>query len=424
MRWHRKGTVLAASLAATALILAACGDDDDSSTGATTTATSGATTTAASGATTTATSGATTTAGSGGASTTSAGGSTTDLSSICPNPLVVQTDWYPEVDHWEVYAAASPDGADIKGDRVVADMIDPRTGDKTGIKLEIRNGGPATQFELVTATMYKDPNIFMGYINTDEQVKFAADNPTVAVMAPRETSPQIIMWDPATYPDVTKIADLKAKGVKVRYFKDAAYMDYLTGAGVLDASQVDDSYDGKPDAFVAANGKDAQQGFATAEPYTYQNEITQWGKPVKYQLISDAGYDYYAEALAVKPATITERADCLKAVVPIFQAAMVQMQKDPKPIEDFIVDVVAKQNAGWVYGAGVADAAVKASLSDKIVSNGPDSTLGNFDDAKLAKVIEVTNPILKAKGGTIKEDLKPSDIATNDFIDTSIGLSG
>ena len=143
----------------------------------------------------------------------------------------------------ELYAAASPDGADIKGDRVVADLVDPRTGGKTGIKLEIRNGGPATQFELVTASMYKDPDIFMGYINTDEAVKFAADQPTVAVMAPRETSPQIIMWDPATYPNVQKIADLKAPNVKVRYFKDATYMSYLTGSGILDPAQVDDSYD-------------------------------------------------------------------------------------------------------------------------------------------------------------------------------------
>ena len=170
-------------------------------------------------------------------------------SKVCPNPVIVQTDWYPEVDHWELYAASDPKTAEIKGDRVVSDLIDPRTGKSTGVKLEIRNGGPATQFDLATVSMYKDPAILMGYVNTDESVQFAKDKPTVAVMAPRETSPQIIMWDPATYPDVTKIADLKPPAVKVRYFKNATYMAYLTGAGVLSESQVDDSYDGKPDAF-------------------------------------------------------------------------------------------------------------------------------------------------------------------------------
>ncbi len=32
----------------------------------------------------------------------------------------------------------------------------------------------------------------------------------------------------------------------------------------------------------AAGGKDMQQGFASAEPYVYQNEVSAWGKPVKF----------------------------------------------------------------------------------------------------------------------------------------------
>src|SRR5262245_26846207 len=177
MRVHRSRSALAVSLAAIAVVVAACGSDNSSSSSA------GSATTAA---------GAATTASGGG-------GAAVDLSKTCPNPLVVQTDWYPEVDHWELYAAVDPASADIKGDRTVADMIDPRSGKKVGIKLEIRNGGPATQFELPVATMYKDPSILLGYVNTDTAVQFAGDKPTVAVEAPREQSPQIIMWDPATY---------------------------------------------------------------------------------------------------------------------------------------------------------------------------------------------------------------------------------
>lgn len=398
MRSHRKGTALAAaSLAALAVIASACGSDSKSS---------GATTTAATG-------------------TTAAGGGTTaDLSKVCPNPVVVQTDWFPEVDHWELYAASDPATAEIKGDRVVSDLIDPRTGKSTGVKLEIRNGGPATQFDLATVSMYKDPAILMGYVNTDESVQFAKDKPTVAVMAPRETSPQIIMWDPATYPDVKTIADLKEPNVKVRYFKNATYMAYLVGAGVLSESQVDDSYDGKPDAFIAAGGKDAQQGFATAEPFSYEHEIKQWGKPVEFQLVADAGYDYYAESLNVKPESLTKYADCLKSLVPIFQAAQVTMQTNPQKTQDFIVKVVKEQNSGWVYGPELAAYAVKASLDNGIVSNGPDKTLGNLDDAKLQKVIDKVTPIFKSQGVDVNESLKPSDIGSNQFIDASIGLSG
>jgi hypothetical protein len=196
----------------------------------------------------------------------------------------------------------------------------------------------------------------------------------------------------------------------------------LIGAGIVKQSQADDSYDGKPDAFVADGGKSAQQGFATAEPYLYQHEIPQWNKPVKYQLVSQAGYDYYGEALATKPENLTKYADCFKAIVPIFQSADLLMKSNPVPTENFIVNVVKKQNSGWVYDAGEAAYAVQASLANKIVSNGPDTTVGNFDDAKLAKLISIAAPILAKSGVTIKPGLKPSDIATNQFIDPSIGF--
>ena len=40
------------------------------------------------------------------------------------------------------------------------------------------------------------------------------DYPTKAVVAPLNINPQIIMWDPATYPDVKAIKDLKPLGVE------------------------------------------------------------------------------------------------------------------------------------------------------------------------------------------------------------------
>ena len=72
--------------------------------------------------------------------------------------------------------------------------------------------------------------------------------------------------------------------------------DYLVPTGVLKKEQIDGSYDGTPANFVSSGGKVAQQGFASAEPYIYQNEIPQWGKPVKFQLIHDTGYPIYSQA--------------------------------------------------------------------------------------------------------------------------------
>lgn len=343
------------------------------------------------------------------------------LKGICPNPIVAQTDWFPEVDHNELYVLSAP-GGKIEKAKYTAPLIDPRTKKATGVSIEIRKGGPAVGFQPVTALMYQDPKIFMGYTGTNESIQFSADKPTINVVAPRDKSPQIIMWDPATYPKVKTIADLKATGAKVRYFDSATYMEYLISKGILDAKQVDGSYDGRPANFVADGGKAAQQGFATSEPYFYENELAEWKKPVAYQLIADTGYDIYPESLAVTPATMKKYDKCLKALVPMIQAAQVAYQADSAATEALIVKVVKEQNDGWAYTAGQAAAATKASFKDGIISNGSDKIVGNFDMKRIQGTIDIFGPIFSKKNAPIKAGLKPTDVATNKYIDPKIGL--
>lgn len=54
----------------------------------------------------------------------------------------------------------------------------------------------------------------------------------------------MIMWDPATYPQVKTIADLGKTGATVKFFSGAAFMSYFTSAGILNKAQTDGSYDG------------------------------------------------------------------------------------------------------------------------------------------------------------------------------------
>ena len=77
-----------------------------------------------------------------------------------------------------------------------------------------------------------------------------------------------------------------------------------------------------------------QQGFASNEPFKYENDIDEWKKPVDYLLIDDAGYEIYPSSLAVRPERITDDADCLKAVVPLMQQAQVDYMADPQPLND------------------------------------------------------------------------------------------
>jgi hypothetical protein len=340
----------------------------------------------------------------------------------CPATVILQTDWNPEAEHGNLYNLIG-DNYTINAPklRVSGDLV--LGGEPTGVQVEIRAGGPAIGYSQVTAELYKDPSILLGFTSTDESVSHSNDGfPTVAVVAPFNINPQIIMWDPASYPDVKSIADLKAPGVKVRYFGGAAYMDYFTSTGILDKKQVDGTYDGSPASFIAAGGKDAQQGFGTSEPYFYKNELADWKKDVAYQYIHEAGWTAYAQSLGGTPANIEKYDTCLAALVPVIQQATVDYLASPDRSNAIILDAVEKYNNGWVYTAAQATAAVEKMQSDKLVANSPDGTLGSFDIDRVTKFIEIAAPVFTSTGAKVKDGLTSEDVVTNKYIDPNIKL--
>ncbi len=344
------------------------------------------------------------------------------LAAGCPETVSLQTDWNPEAEHGNLYQLIGPGyTVDTAKLRVSGDLM--AGGKTTGVKVEIRAGGPAIGYSQVTAELYKDPSILLGFTSTDEAVAHSGDEfPTQAVVAPFNINPQIIMWDPATYPDVKEIADLKEPGVKVRYFGGAAYMEYFTGTGILDKKQIDDTYDGAPASFLAAGGKDAQQGFGTAEPYFYEKVLKEWMKPVAYQYIHEAGWTAYAQSLGGTPANIEKYDSCLKALVPVIQQAALDYVAAPETANAIILDAVDQYNNGWVYDAGQAAAAVEKMQADQLIANSPDGTLGSFDLDRVTEFIETAVPVFTATGSKPNADLKAEDIVTNKYIDPSIKL--
>jgi hypothetical protein len=344
------------------------------------------------------------------------------LTGTCPNPVVVQTDWDPESEYGVYYHLLGPNPkVDTKQKRVSGPLV--AGGKDTGVQLEVRTGGPSIGFEPVSSQMYKDTSITLGQVSTDEAIRFSAKQATLAVAAPMEISPFMIMWDPATYPQFNTIADIGKTNTKVLYFEGDTYMEYLTGTRVLQKSQVDGSYDGKPGNFVAAGGKVAQAGFATSEPYIYENEVRQWNKPVKYALVNEAGYPFYPQALSIRAADKQKLAPCLEKLVPIVQRAQVDYLANPAKTNELIVDLVKQYNTGWVYSTGLAGYAIEKMKQD-FVNNGSDQTLGNFDTARVQRMIDIVTPIFTAQNQPPKAGLKPDDIATNEFIDTGIGVAG
>lgn len=354
----------------------------------------------------------------------SGGGATGDrlnLSGVCPDPIVVQTDWFPETEYGVLYHMVGPNPTVDTNKKLVRGPL-VAEGRNTGVQIEVRSGGPATEFKLVSEQMYTDKSITLGQVNTDEAIRFAAEQPTVAVVAPMEISPFMIMWDPETWPEFNIIADIgRTDDAKVLYFEGDTYMEYLIGTGILRRSQVDPSYSGDPAKFLAAKGELTQAGFATSEPYIYEHDLKEWGKKLNYALVNDTGYPFYPQALSIRAADKQKLAPCLEKLVPMVQRAQVDYLANPDKTNAFIVDLVEQYDTGWVYSKDLANYAIQKMRED-FVTNGPDQTLGNFDNARVQRMIEIVTPIFTAQRQAPKEGLKPEDIATNEFVDMSIGV--
>jgi hypothetical protein len=359
-------------------------------------------------------------AGAGSGTAAAGGADRLNLRDVCPDPIVVQTDWFPETEYAVYYHLLGPDlKVDTKNDLVNAPLV--AEGKDTGVRLEVRSGGPATGFKLVSEQMYTDKNITMGQVNTDEAIRFAKDWPTLAVAAPMEISPFMIMWDPVQYPQFNIIADIGQTKAKVRYFKGDTYMEYLVGSGILRRSQLDDKYDGSSKAFYAANGKITQAGFATSEPYLYEHD-PKWGRPLRFALVNDTGYPFYPQALSIRAADKQKLAPCLRKLVPIVQRAQIDFINNPKQTNERIIKLVEQYDSElWGYDPGIARYALE-QMKRNFISNGSDQILGNFEVGRIQRLIDIVTPILAGQRAPTKEGLKPEDLYTNEFIDPGIGI--
>ncbi|MEM7323759.1 MAG: ABC transporter substrate-binding protein [Actinomycetota bacterium] len=382
---------LLAALAAMAMVAAACGSDDaDTEAGESSGSASG----------------------SEAAEEESAAGSLDD----CPNPMVFQTDWFPEPEHGALYNLTAGEGSvDAESGR----FSGPLAADPS-ITVEIRAGGPFIGFQPTVALMATDSDIFMGYVNTDEAIANYADFPTTAVVAPLDINPQIIMWDPETY-DIGSWDDVQGTGAVISHFGGASYTEYLVGAGLVDEGQLDGSYDGSPTNFIAQGGAIIQQGFATQEPYNYENVFAEWGKPVESLLIHDSGYELYQGPLAILDDNLDDAArSCLSAFVPVFQQSIVDFQTDPTTTNATILQAVIDLDTFWQLSEDSVANTVIEMGSLNIVGNGPNQTIGDFNLDRVNEVIKITDE--QVPSISVPDGLTAEDLVTNEFIDSSIGL--
>jgi hypothetical protein len=360
---------------------------------------------------------------SGGSAAPAAANQQVNLKGVCPDPVVVQTPWVPQAEHGALYQLLGPGHKlDTAHKRVTGPLV-THGGKATGVRIQLRAGGPAVGFQSAAQTMYLDPEITLGEVATDDAIAASARQPVTAVMAPFELAPYMLMWDPKVHPQFHTISDIGQTNTKVLYYKSATYMDYLLGSGILRRGQVDGSFDGSPAAFVASGGTIAQQGFATNEPYLFTHLLPNWHRPVAFQLINDTGYPIYPEAVVVRADKKQQLAPCLKRLVPMLQQAQVDYLAHPGPVNKLVVDLNNKYKVGFPYTLGQAEFSAAQQRKLGIVGNGPDRTLGNFDLRRIQRVIDIVVPIFAGRRQPVKPGLRPEDLATNQFIDPSVGLT-
>ncbi len=385
------------------LVVTACGDDD----GAEGTADTTAATTAAPATDTT------------DPADTAGEAETSSMVEECPETIVIQLDWFPSGERGMLMQLLGPGHVlDLDAKTITAPLVDT-DGNDMGVDVQIRSGGPAIGFSPVTAQMYTDDSITLGAVSLDQAANDYAQLPTIAVVAPLEKNPQMIMWDPEAHPEVETIADVGELGLPINVFPGAPWQDILTKLGQVPASSWDGSYDGSPARFISSAGSIAQQGFASSEPFQYENSYAEWGRPVEFQLIFDAGVRFYSQPLAVRSADLDELSPCLAQFVPLVQQATVDYMADPSRANALIVEAVTAYDGSWTTTAADTDYASQAMAELGLVSNGPDDVIGNFDPARVQEGID---QMVDAGIDTVDADLTAEQLATNEFIDLSIGL--
>ena len=174
-------------------------------------------------------------------------------------------------------------------------------GVDTGVDIEIRSGGPAIGFQTVTSQLYTDDDILLGYVYTDEAIQNSAEFPTVAVMAGHGEEPADDHVGPG---DVPRRRDdrrprrgrhprplLRWRGLHGLLHPDRASSRPTRSTAATTARRPTSS---PPRARTPsrASARPSRTSTRTRSP--------DWGKPVAYQYINDAGWENYAESIATQ----------------------------------------------------------------------------------------------------------------------------
>jgi hypothetical protein len=347
---------------------------------------------------------------------TAAQGDPRSLAGLCPDPVVVQTSWWPESTHGGVYQLLGSKATVDTAKKVIRGPL-VSGGVETGVDLEVRPGGPARGQQSAAALMKTDPGITLGQQATEEQVLgWAQGIPTVGVIAPFYVDPVVYIWDKKLHPAWNSIQDVGQTDTTVYTFR-SANSDYLTGSGILRASQLDYSYDGSPSLFMAKPAS-VVGGFSTNEPFIYRS----LGRDVDYAYVADTGYPNYRNSWTIRRDQQQKLASCLRRLVPMMQRAMIEFMAKPGPALARIVQLNSQYKTSFPYPMAQAEYGVRVMKTDGLVADPRSGGFGSFDPARDRRMVDILRPIYTAQRQNVPADLTGDAVATNEYLDPSIRM--
>jgi hypothetical protein len=351
---------------------------------------------------------------------------TAKLSGVCPNPLVVQTNWLPESDHGALYELIGAGGT-MKQYSYMGPL------GSTGIQLEILSGGPGDSYQPTAATLYSGnpvvgvtPNLSED--STETTIQLSKKFPTIGVAAMQDHDPQILIYDPSKFSNLSTVKSLITAANKGAHFYvtslTSVYVQYLISAGVPESAFIG-GYAGDLAKFVTGGGLMVNQGYADSEPYQLAHDTPAWGgKPIKYTYVYKLGLNDYPSAIQVATSKLKSMTPCLKRLVPMMQTAQVAYAKDPTTVNKVLAQFNPNFSASyWTTPVAESLWAIKVQKSQKIVGNslGGKGAAGGFDFQRISQTVKLLLPIFqKESPGTFNTGATASSLVTNRFIDTSI----
>lgn len=347
----------------------------------------------------------------------------------CPADIRIQTDDLPRVEWGFLYSLLDPDQLVVGESKAGEDSVSgPLTidGEPSGSTLTILLGDPDDGVSGNVA-LHDDESILLAAVDTDAAILDAVRAPTVGVFAPLRRDSRIIYWDATVYAGVRSIQNLGDRLtpdglglVPIVTVPGDPFSAYAIGDGMLSADQfVTDQQLGVP-GFVEAGGVQARLGDLLVDPYLLEPAEADAPETVGWQLLDDTGYRRDAGVLSVRPQSLVRYADCLTALVPVFQQALAHYLDDPEETTALLVELSAELGDAE-YSTPLAYAALGLFDTEDLVGPGLDRTIGDLDMGRIRDLLETAVPAWEDAGVAVPSGVVAEDIATNRFIDTSIG---